>query len=83
MKLVEFQRDLSVVFNDQDNEFDRKKLTKLNSVSVNKIPSSDNELANKKAINDELDKNIVLRYKKTLKNYLKISVGNDIYNLTK
>ena len=76
-------RDLSLVFNDQGTDVDRKKLTKLNSVSVNKVPSSDGELANKKAMNDELDENIVLRFDKTLKNYLKVSVGTDTYHLTK
>ena len=40
-------------------------------------------MANKKYIDDELDKNTVLRFNQTLQNYLKVSVGNDIYNLTK
>ena len=40
-------RDLSSVFNDQDIEFDKNKLTNLDSVIVNRDPSSDNELANK------------------------------------
>ena len=37
----------------------------------------------KKYIDDELDKNIIVRFNQTLQNYLKISVGNDTYNLTK
>ena len=41
------RRDLSLVFNDQDIEFDNTKLTNFNSVTVNRNPSSDNELANK------------------------------------
>ena len=77
------RRDLSSVFNDQDNEFDNNKLTNLDSVIVNRNPNLDNELANKKYIDDELDKNTVLRFNQTLQNYLKVSVGNDIYNLTK
>ena len=36
------RRDLSSVFNDQDNEFDNNKLTKLDSVTVNRNPTSDN-----------------------------------------
>ena len=40
-------------------------------------------MASKKYIDDELDKNTVLRFNQTLQNYLKISVGNDTYNLTK
>ena len=77
------KRDLSSVFNDQDNEFDNNKLTNLDSVTVNRNPNLDNELANKKYIDDELDKNTVLRFNQTLQNYLKVSVGNDTYNLTK
>ena len=77
------RRDLSSVFNDQDNEFDNNKLTNLDSVIVNRNPNLDNELANEKYIDDELDKNTVLRFNQTLQNYLKVSVGNDTYNLTK
>ena len=77
------KRDLSSVFNDQDNEFDNNKLTNLDSVTVNRNPNLDNELANKKYIDDELDKNTVLRFNQTLQNYLEVSVGNDIYNITK
>ena len=40
-------------------------------------------MASKKYIDDELDKNTVLRFNQTLQNYLKVSVGNDTYNLTK
>ena len=29
----------------------------------------------------KLDKNTVLRFNQTLQNYLKVSVGNDTYNL--
>ena len=78
-----YRRDLSSVFNDQDNEFDNNKLTKLDSVTVKRNPNLDNELANKMYIDDELDKNTVLRFNQTLENYLKVSVGNDTYNLTK
>ena len=34
-------------------------------------------------MDDELDKNTVVTFNKTLKNYLKVNVGNDISNLTK
>ena len=77
------RRDLSSVFNDQDNEFDNIKLTNLDSITVNRYPNLDNELANKKDIDVELDKNTVLRFNQTLENYLKVSVGNDTYNLLK
>ena len=77
------KQDLSSVFNDQDNEFDNNKLTNLDSITVNRNPNLDNELANRKYIDDEIDKNTVLRFIQTLQNYLKVSVGNDTYNLSK
>ena len=42
------RRDISSVLNDQDNEIDKKKLTSLDSVSVNRNLSSHNELSTKK-----------------------------------
>ena len=41
------RRDLSSLFNDQDNEFDNKKLTHLDSFAVDRNPSSDDELSKK------------------------------------
>ena len=60
-----------------------KKLTNLHSITINRNPISDNELTNKKYIDDELDKNNLVRFNQTLQNYLKVSVGNDTYNPTK
>ena len=37
----------------------------------------------KKNNDDELNKNTILRFNQTLQNYLKVSIGNDPYNLTK
>ena len=53
------RRDLSSVFNDQDNEFDNNTLTNLDSITVNRNPNLDNELS-KKYVDDELDKNTLL-----------------------
>ena len=72
-----------MVENNQDNDVNDKKLTNLDSIKVNRSPNSDNELVNKKYLDDELDKNTIVRFNQTLENYLKVSVGNDIYNLTK
>ena len=76
-------RELSLVFNDQDNEFDNNKFTDLDSVSINRNPSSDNELSNKKYVDDSIGEGTIVRLNKSLQNYLKVSVGNDIYHLTK
>ena len=49
---------------------------------VNRNPTLDNELSNEKHIDDELDKNTIVRFNQTLSNYLKV-IGNDTYNLSK
>ena len=71
------------VKNNQNNDLNDNKLTNLDSVQVNRNPTSDNELTNKKYIDDELDKNTIVRFNQTLSKYLKVSVGNDTYNVTK
>ena len=77
------RRDLSSVFNDQDNEFDNNKLTNLDSITVNRDPNLDYELSNKKYVDDSIAEGTIVRFNQTLENYLKVSVGNDTYNLTK
>ena len=77
------RRDLTSVFNDQDNEFDNNKLTNLDSITVNRDPNLDHELSNKKYVDDSIREGTILRFNQTLENYLKVSVGNDTYNLTK
>ena len=72
-----------MIKNNQDNDLNDNKLINLDSLTVNRIPSSDNEPANKKYIDDELDKNTILRFNQTLEKYPRVSVGNDTYNLTK
>ena len=71
------------MFNDQDNEFDKNKLTNLDSITVNRDPNLDNELSNKKYVDNSIGEGTLLRFNQTLENYLKVSVGNDTYNLTK
>ena len=72
-----------LVKNNQDNDLNNNKFTNVDSIIVNRNPTLDNELSNKKHIDDELDKNTIVRFNQTLTNYLKVSVGNDTYNLTK
>ena len=72
-----------LVKNNQDNDLNDNQLTNLDSSTVNRNPSLDNELANKKHIDDELDKNTILRFNQTLEICLKLSVGNDTYVLIK
>ena len=77
------RRDLSSVLNSQDNDFDNNQLTNLDSVTVNRNPNLDNELSNKKYVDDLIAEGTSLRFNQTLENYLEVSVGNDTYNLTK
>ena len=55
----------------------------MDSVIVNRNPNSDSELANKKCVDDSKDGGNFLRFNQTLQNYLKDTVGNYTYNLTK
>ena len=69
--------------NNQDNDFNDNKILNIDSVTVSRKPTLDNEITNKNYIDDELDKNTILRFNQTLFNYLKVSVGDDTYILTK
>ena len=72
-----------MVKNNQDNNFNDNNLTNINSITINNNPTDDNHVSNKKYIDNELDKSTILRFNQTLQNYLRVSVGSDIYNLTK
>ena len=74
------RRDLGVEFyneskdlvkNNQDNNLNDNKLTNINSITINNNPIDDNHVSNKKYIDDELDKNTIVRFNQTLENYLK------------
>ena len=78
-----YDESSDLVKNNQDNDFNNNKLTIINSITINNNQTDDNHVSNKKYIDSELDKNTILRFNQTLKNYLKVSVGNDTHNLTK
>ena len=84
------RRDVGLGFNDessdlvkdnQDNDLNDNKLINIDSITINKNPIS--EVSNKKYVDDSIEEGTILRFNQTLKNYLKVSVGNDFYNLTK
>ena len=77
------KEEVDQVKNNQNNDLNDNKLTNLDSITINRNPTSDNEVSNKNYIDDELDKNTIVRFNQTLENYLKVSVGNNTYNLTK
>ena len=72
-------------FMDLDNQFDNKKLSKFDFVTVNRNPTTDNEPAEKlcKYLAESLGEETILRFNQTLENNLEVSVGNNVYNLTK
>ena len=72
-----------MVENIQDNNFNDNNLTNITSITINNNPTDNNHVGNKKYIDDELDKKTILRFNQTLQSYLKVSDGDDIYNLTK
>ena len=78
-----YNESTDLVKNNQDNDFNDNKLTNINSISINNNPTDNDHVSNKKYIDDQLDKNTIVRFSQTLNNYLKVSVGNDTYNLTK
>ena len=78
-----YDESSDLVENNQDNDLNDNKLTNIDSITINRDPTLDNEVSNKKYVDDELDKNTILSFNQTLENYLKVSVGNDTYNLTK
>ena len=81
---IDFYNESSdLVKNNQDNDFNDNKLTNISSITINNNPTDNNHVCNKRYIDDELSKNTIIRFNQTLENYLKVSVGNDIYNLTK
>ena len=77
------RRDFSSKFNDEDKELDNTKLSNLDSITVYRNPNLDNELSNKKYNVDSMGKRNVLRLNQTTGSYLKVSDGNDTYNVTK
>ena len=78
-----YNESSDLVKNNQDNDLNDNKLTNINSITINNDPTDDYHVSNKKYVDDQLDKNTIVRFNQTLQNYLKVSVGNDTYNLTK
>ena len=64
-----YDESSDLVKNKQDEDFNDNKLRNIDSITLNRDPTSDNEVANKKFIDDELDENTVLRFNQTLQNY--------------
>ena len=71
-----------IVKNNQDNDFNNNKLTNINSITINTTPTDNNHVANKKYIDDQLDKNTIVRLNDNSNDrYLKVNFKITIYNL--
>ena len=85
------RRDLGVDFynesndlvqNNQDNNFNDNKLTNIKSISINNNPTNDIHVTNKKYIDDELDKDTIVRLNDDSNDkYLEVNIKNSTYNL--
>ena len=89
----------SIVRNNKDNDFNNYNLTNINSITLNTQAVNDDNVITKAYVDQfhqETERSrrqvgidfynessTILRFNQTLQNYLKVSVGNDIYNLTK
>ena len=65
-----YDESSDLVKNHQDNDLNEKKLTNIDIASVNRNPASENELANKKNIDNDLNQNTILRFNPILHIYL-------------
>ena len=72
-----------LVKKNQDNDFNDNKLTNINSIQVNREPIANKDLSTKKYSDDSMGEGTIVRYSQSLEKYLKLSVLNDTYNLTK
>ena len=78
-----YDESSDLVKNNQDNNFNDNKLTNIISITLKNNPSDNNHVSNKKYIDDELDKNTIVIFNQTPADYLKVSVGNDTFKITK
>ena len=85
------RRDLGIDFynesnhlvkNNQDNDFNNIKLTNINSITINTNPTNNNNVTNKKYVDDQLDKDTIVRLNDDSNDrYLKVNINNSTYNL--
>ena len=81
---IDFYKESNyLVKNNQDNNFNDNNLKNLDSITVNRDPTSENELTNKKYVDDSLGGGNILRFYQAPEICLKVSVGDNIYNLAK
>ena len=71
------------MFKDQDSDFDKIDLTILESVTVNRNPTSDKELSDIVYVDDSLGEKTNLRPYQRLQQFVKPTAGNTVYSVEK
>ena len=72
-----------MVKNNQDNDLNDNKLTNIDNTTVIRNPTSSSEVASKKHVDDSIGEGMIVIFNQTLQNNLIVSVGNDVYILSK
>ena len=68
--------------NNKDNDFNDNKKANINSITINTIQTNNNQVSNKKYVDDELDKNTIVRLNEDSNDrYLQGHNNNTAYNL--
>ena len=77
-----YNESSDLVKNNQDNNFNDNKLTNINSITINNNPTEDDQVSNKKYIDEELDKDTIVRLNDDSNDrYLQVRINNTPYNL--
>ena len=80
---IDFYNESSdLVKNNQENDFNDNKLTNIISITINNNPTDDNHVSNKKYVDDQLDKDTIVRLNDDSNDkYLKVNINNTTFNL--
>ena len=77
-----YNESSNLVKDNQDKNFKNNKLTKINSITINKNPTDYNHVSNKKYVDDQLDKDSIVRLNDDSNDrYLKVNINNTTYNM--
>ena len=76
------RRNMSTMFNDQDIEFSNIKFTNnIDPITINRKPNSDSAPANKKYIDEEIDKPTAISLNQILEKHSEVRVGDKVFAL--
>ena len=78
-----YDESIDLVKKNQDDDLNDEKVTNLDSITINRDPTSDKEVSNKKYIDGSIAEGTLLRFNQTITNCRKVSAGNNTYNLAK